>query len=241
MKVQIRNYQSLRKGDLEFPSGVTVIVGENNSGKTAVFRAVMAAIFNKSGDRFIRIGTNHVAIRIQLEDEQGNPHEIVWKKVRSESGNITSVYIIDKKQFTKLGRGQLQEVRDLTRIGEIDILKQKERINFWSQDEMPFLMGKTPSQLFEFLSLSSEEDSLSTVLRDMKSDMKDISGEIKTTQGGIDVLNSQVTTENDYITSKNGYLPIYKRILEIDGQVSELTSLTDAVGRSLVFRDRALS
>ena len=44
LKVTIENFQSISKGELEFTQGINIIVGQSNSGKSAILRAIKGAI-----------------------------------------------------------------------------------------------------------------------------------------------------------------------------------------------------
>ena len=62
------------------------------------------------------------------------------------------IYKVDNEVYQKVGRGQLPVIGDEFGLKEISILAGKERLNFWKQMKFPFLLDKTGTQLFEFLS-----------------------------------------------------------------------------------------
>ena len=51
LKVTIENFQSISKGELEFTQGINIIVGQSNSGKSAILRALKGAVLNTSGSQ----------------------------------------------------------------------------------------------------------------------------------------------------------------------------------------------
>ena len=53
----IKNFQSHKDSTLQFSPNVNVILGHNDSGKSAIFRAIDFVVFNSlSGDSFVRHG-----------------------------------------------------------------------------------------------------------------------------------------------------------------------------------------
>ena len=99
MKVQIKNFQSLRDVSLSI-EGFTVIVGRNNLGKSAVFRAIKSALTNASGNFFVRTGESHTSIALEYPNLN-----LVWQK-----GKNVSKYEINGKvyELLKLGDDVLQ-------------------------------------------------------------------------------------------------------------------------------------
>ena len=80
-ELQIRNFRKIDELTVTFPRGLTVLVGENNSGKTTIIDALRLMLFSSwefdslrlTEDDF-RAGTAHAAIEIScrftgLEDE----------------------------------------------------------------------------------------------------------------------------------------------------------------------------
>ena len=51
LKVTIENFQSISKGELEFTQGINIIVGQSNSGKSAILRAIKGSVLNPSGSQ----------------------------------------------------------------------------------------------------------------------------------------------------------------------------------------------
>ena len=61
-KLNIKNYRCFRETTVEFRPGINVIIGENNSGKTALLRALSILFGHRrsGGNRSARfLSTNH--------------------------------------------------------------------------------------------------------------------------------------------------------------------------------------
>jgi DNA repair exonuclease SbcCD ATPase subunit len=231
MLVKVRNFQSLSKVDLELLPGVTAIVGDGNVGKTAIFRSLATLFFNQTTD-YIKSGTSSAACSVEYND-----HKVVWKKVRKpESGASKTTYWVDGKESTKVGKGQFEGVRQAFKIYELSMFNKKVRLNFWSQEETPFLMDATPSKIFEFLSTSSSEGNLTDVVRDMRSELNSIVEEVRECEGAIDAITVTISKEKDYLHSKKGFEKVYSNILDLDCEKKSLEALSgviDVAGVSL--------
>ena len=66
-RLRIRNFQSLEDIDLELGQ-FTVIIGESDTGKSAIIRALKYALINKVGTGFIRHGEKQAAVELTFED-----------------------------------------------------------------------------------------------------------------------------------------------------------------------------
>lgn len=96
MRVHVENFQSLGDVDIEV-EGLTVLVGPSNRGKSALVRAIEAALFNKPGDDFIRVGKKTATVEIAGLPGVGL---VQWTK----SGGKTT-YQINGQSFGKLAGG----------------------------------------------------------------------------------------------------------------------------------------
>ncbi|MDO5041249.1 MAG: AAA family ATPase [Peptoniphilus sp.] len=64
-KLEIENFQSHKYTLLDFDKGLNVIVGNSDSGKTAIIRAIKWALYNEpQGDYFIRQGDKNISVSV---------------------------------------------------------------------------------------------------------------------------------------------------------------------------------
>ena len=95
MKVTIKDFQIVKSASLEFIPGLTVINGESNNGKSALFRAVKSCIYNEPGTTNVRMGCKNYIVGIEH-----NNHKVIMQKGEN------SLYLIDGKQYNKIGKTQ---------------------------------------------------------------------------------------------------------------------------------------
>jgi DNA repair exonuclease SbcCD ATPase subunit len=106
VKVHIENFQSLE--DVEFViDGLTVITGANNTGKSAVMRALRGAFQNTRGTAFIRHGADSCSVAVEFDDGQ----TLKWMKGRKRTDKPT--YIVNGGTPIHPGQSVPEEVRAL--------------------------------------------------------------------------------------------------------------------------------
>lgn len=98
MKVTVENFQSLGNVEIEV-SGLTVLVGRSNLGKSALVRAFESALFNRGGEDFIRHGETQTRVVLSdLPTAAGGVANITWLK-----GHNLNKFVVDGQVFSKVG------------------------------------------------------------------------------------------------------------------------------------------
>lgn len=184
IKVKIKNYQAIKNAELEFNKGITVIVGNSNNGKSSIIRSIESAINNKGGSSFINYDADSCAVEIN-----DNNHTILWSKSKKQG---KSSYNIDGKELKKIGQSQISEVGEVLNMQEVIINNEKIRLNFWKQLDFPFLVGKTPYQLFDFISKSREQELITSYQNTTTTSYKDKTKEINATHTKIDTRTTDI-------------------------------------------------
>lgn len=101
MRIKIQDFQSIKQADIDV-DGFTVITGANNSGKTAVIRAVKGVVSNTGGATFVRHGAKHTSVSL----EYPKAGRVIWQK----GARGINRYQIDGKPFDNVGRTVPDEV-----------------------------------------------------------------------------------------------------------------------------------
>ena len=113
-KVHIENFQSIREADLEV-DGLTIITGQNNSGKSAIMRAIRAVFQNRRDSGFIHDGQDYCLVRIDFDDGQ----YVQWKKygkrpIRGKNkgilGSFKTDYEVNGTEFKGVANDVPEEV-----------------------------------------------------------------------------------------------------------------------------------
>ena len=135
-RVDVENVQTISKASLEFVQGINIIVGQSNSGKSAILRAVKGSVLNPSGSqKYIKNKTKGFKVNI---DYAGN--NIEWSREKSPK------YIVNGEEYKKTGNSNLT---DLVDNSGFVLDEDKNLMNIESELELPFPFDKSNSELFK--------------------------------------------------------------------------------------------
>lgn len=214
MEVKIKDFNCITEMDLEFKPGFTIIQGPSNSGKSSIIKAIENCIFNQSGTTNVRQGCKNYSIGIRKGD----------RTVSLIKGKDTK-YKIDDVVYEKIGVNQLTEVAEALNIRETVLGGEKVRLNFSKQMSYPFLLDKTPGQLYRFIVDSSESESLSNVLKDINKDIKDLDKAIIQNEAQIDILTKQQIQLEDNLKDSTFILDVSNQIINLDTENNHIENL----------------
>jgi DNA repair ATPase RecN len=152
----VSNFQSLAEITLELGQ-LTVIVGPSNSGKSAVVRALQAALFNRSGGEFVRESAEKTQVVLQFDGGT-----LRWLKPRKGGAEYSILQGESVTVLTRVGKQMPPEIEALTGVREIQIETLRARLQFASQFDEPFLLAGTGGQAAKLLAKLSKLDVLVT-------------------------------------------------------------------------------
>ena len=228
MKVSVKDFQIVKSASLEFIPGLTVIQGESNNGKSALFRAIKSCIYNEPGTTNVRMGCKNYMVGIEHKG-----HKVILQKGEN------SLYLIDGQQYNKIGKTQVPEVANALGISALNINDNTEKINFWDQMEKPFLLDRNSSDLFRFIVDSGEDDNLNTTLRTMVSDKNKLNTDKNLKEGSIATLKSQIDNMEQTLAGAKekielcenviSYGPMSSKLLTIANTITNITNTTTII------------
>lgn len=224
--VEIKDFQSLQRVHLDIVPGINIITGRTNIGKSAVIRAIDSALFNMGDDSMVRGGQRMSGVSID-----NGTHKMLFCRDAKSTSEKTAYQFDDGTVQRKVGRTQLPEVAQMFNIRDVRMQNgTKMKINFWYQNDKPFLMDKTAGQLYEFLSLSSC-DRYSRILKTMAADLKIQAADINNITTEIDTLKVVNNRKQDFIDKNAGYDDLYVKIVTADQQRRALQEIEDIISR----------
>jgi energy-coupling factor transporter ATP-binding protein EcfA2 len=135
-RVEVHGYQSLYK--VGFDLGLfTVIYGESDVGKSALYRAIRGMVSGESGDSFISKGRKACKVGIVLDTGE----TVAWVKKETKSGEYVFKAGEDSDiQYFKRSRRLPMEIAKTLRFGEIQIDSDRFFPNFHGQFDPLFLL-----------------------------------------------------------------------------------------------------
>lgn len=180
-EISLKNFQSISGADLEFAPGINLLVGQSNSGKTAVFRALNAVLTNPSKAKtFIKHGKGVTTVTIEYE---GN--SITWSRSAKESA-----YNINDEEYTKVGNKTLFDILPKNGFTQDD---DGNIMNIEGEWDFPFPFDRTPSQLFKlFENIFCVSDS-AVIIKSFKDDEARCVKEKSSCEDRLVRLNTKIT------------------------------------------------
>lgn len=175
--LSVRNYQSIAdSGDLRL-GNLTVIVGANDSGKTALQRALVALAFNQTGHDFVRWGQEAEGVEVVV---QIGGARVTWVKGETATYRL-ALPDMPAREFTKLGAAVPEPVEELLalRTIEIDAITRL-RPQFQMEHDTPFLLDETATKAARVLAKNSRLDILVLALAAQKKHLRDIEKRLDT-------------------------------------------------------------
>jgi DNA repair ATPase RecN len=214
LNVKIKNFQSI--GNISFDvEGFTVIVGKNNLGKSAIIRAIDAALTNRTGSEFVRWGKTKAEVSLKKD-----ALDVSWAKGES------ATYKVNGQSFSKLNRAIPQPILDAG-VKKIEIGDQKLNPLVAHQFEELFLLDKPGSVITDVLSviynLHILNDANDLCLKELKS-KKSL---LKIRESDRSSLQEQLDKYKDLELIKGEM----KAIQELDRRSKELSSEINLLGR----------
>lgn len=128
-RLKIENFQKHVTFQIKFDPNVTAIVGDSDTGKSALLRAIRWLVLNRpSGDGFIREGEKECSVKVKVDGEV----------VERRKDGRENTYRLGKTIFRSFGTDVPAPVSGLLRLSPI---------NFQGQHDPPFWFNLTAGEV----------------------------------------------------------------------------------------------
>ena len=164
-RITLENYMSHANTVIEPAPGLTVIVGPNNCGKSAIVSALQTLCGDHDGDFMVRHGEKLCQVTVETDDG----HSIAWRRKKSVS------FVLDGVEVHRAGRGNLPDnLHTLLRLPKVQHPNGREEfdVHFGHQKSPIFLIDKE-SDAAAFFSTSSDAEKLIDMQRLHKEKTRD--------------------------------------------------------------------
>lgn len=166
--LQISNYQSHKKTELKFSPGVNLIIGQSDSGKTAIIRALRWAVWNRPlGDAFRSHWGGDTSVVLKTDDcivERFKGKEDYYKL----SG-------LDKP-FKAFGTEPPEEIAQALNLSEL---------NLQSQHDNAFLISNNPGEVARHFNKVANIDKIDSSLKAVESWVRKLRQDVQATEDEI--------------------------------------------------------
>ncbi len=185
-RLQVNNFQRISEVDIDLGS-ITLIVGPNGSGKTAILRALKALCFNRRGDDFIRKGGDESMVLLTRSDGG-----VGWVKERGSSATY-DLLLSDEvakgeqsQQWSKTGTSVPEEVSEFLHIQPIQIDKGYTLTPQFPGPLNRDILAESPSRIARIIGVLTRLDIVVNAQRAARTDKTTASGQQDQAQLDVD-------------------------------------------------------
>lgn len=205
-KAVIQNFQSHKHTLLEFHKGMNVIVGESDSGKSAILRALIFAIKNKSIKGMSSWWGGNTSVDIQVK-------EGTITRIKTEKG--ANVYELDDTDFVAFNKDIPEEIEKALRMDDI---------NIQSQHDVSFLISETPGKVAAHFNKIAKLDKIDKGLFRIQHGERDSkTGKVLFT--GINILKNDITYTEKEIDEKKEQLKEFEDLDQFENDLIHIEVL----------------
>lgn len=169
-RIELVNFMSHRRTVIEPAAGLTVLIGPNNCGKSAIVTALQILCNNDNSTYVLRHGAKECRVIVETDDG----HKIQWSRKKSGGGPR---YEIDGEPFDRLrgDSGVWDALKKTLRLPRVECDNNKFDVHFGEQRSPVFLLndkGKGAAQFFasnsDAIRLVEMQDVHKTKVRDSR-------------------------------------------------------------------------
>ncbi|OPZ86490.1 MAG: chromosome segregation protein [Firmicutes bacterium ADurb.Bin419] len=224
-KVLIENFQSHEYTELDFHTGLNVIIGPSDHGKSAVIRAIKWVLYNDPrGNDFIRQGTNFARVTLWLN----NGDKIVRERTPSKNRYILSDSDGNTNVYEGFGNEVPHEIIKAHGIPKIMLdTDMNSSLNIGGQLEGPFLISESGSVRAKAIGRLTGLHIIDKSIRDSATDLRRENQTRDRLSQDLDSVEEKLK-EYQYLDALEDRIKeSSKQIEKIEGYLNKISTLTN--------------
>jgi hypothetical protein len=172
--IKIKDFQCHKSLFIKLDKNLTILVGKNDSGKSAVVRAIRWTTFNRPlGRSFIRRGSRNATVILGVEQS----------KIRRTIGVGKNSFHKNGRPYKAIGTSVPPAISQVLNLSEINI-QQQHSPYFWF-DLTPGSVGKELNKLVDLESIDRVQAEIAKRLRDKKAELEVVKKRLKVAGAGV--------------------------------------------------------
>jgi exonuclease SbcC len=210
-RIELTNFMSHAHTVIEPAAGLTVLVGPNNCGKSAVVAALQILCHNDNSTYVLRHGEKECSVQITTDDG----HTVLWRRKKSGPS-----YEIDGEKFDRLrGIDVTQPLHKVLRLPLVEGSGEDDfDVHFGTQKSPIFLLDSSPATAARFFASSSD----ASRLVEMQSRHKARLAERQREKNRLEAESKQLTAE---LESLQPAVELERQLKAAEQQHAELLAL----------------
>jgi len=188
-RLAMENFKSHRNTQIDFETGISIIIGENGAGKSSILEAVSFALFKQYSGRkvegLIRNGKQKMSLELDFF-ANGRSYRVLRK--RGPSGSRSQLKIKEGEGYHTLISKDKEVTREIQRILDIESALFLNAI-YVKQGEISDIIEKSPAEKKQMIGKFLGIDSLERAWKNMKPILDRYTGEKLRLEGKLESLD----------------------------------------------------
>lgn len=233
-RIILENYMAHGRTVIEPAAGLTVLVGPNNCGKSAVVHALQTLCYNRPADFAVRHGETDASVTVETDDG----HVLTWQR---KKGVVS--YVINGREVGRLRRDVPDDLHQYLRMPRIEPANESSApffVHFGLQKSPIFLLDDPPARAATFFASSSDAEKLLEMQKRHREKVKDAKRDHDRLASEAAVLDRRleatapVTVLAERMTAVE---ETHRRLVESDRTTASRRELADRLARATRRRD----
>ncbi|MEQ8820760.1 MAG: AAA family ATPase [Sumerlaeia bacterium] len=174
-RIVLENYMAHERTVIEPAEGLTVLIGPNNCGKSAVISALETLCRGTDGDFMVRHGARSASVTVETSDG----HVVTWRRQGK-----SSYYDVDGHDLGTTGKNKKEKLEKVHGALRLDLVQVNEKdavdVHLALQKQPIFLLSDTGSQAAGFFASSSDASKLLEMQGKHRSKVREAKGRRRT-------------------------------------------------------------
>lgn len=135
----LENFQAHKNTTIDFTTGLNIIIGESDMGKSSILRALRKLVRDvPAGKDFINKDATSVKLSLTIVNDEDQEYTIIRQITPSKN-----LYYLDDQEFGGFGREIPKEVQDVLEMSLVELENSEEiDLHFSDQHDGPFMISK---------------------------------------------------------------------------------------------------
>lgn len=191
--IQLQNFQSHKKSELKFHPGLNVVIGQSDTGKSSIIRALRWSVWNRpTGESFRSYWGGPTKVIISVDDT-------TITRLRSNSKNQ---YLLNTTELNAVGTDVPDEIYTALDINKVNLQQQLDR---------PFLLDDSPGEVASHFNQVAHLDVINSSMKNVQSWLRQLEQNIQSEEQRLQNLKENLTAY-DYLDDLEGQITALEQI-----------------------------
>ena len=227
----LKNFQSWKNSTIKFTKGLNIIVGNSDSGKSAIFRAIDSIFTGKFFPDYVRKQEKESMVKLEFDDNSIFVREKNKTKQLAEANGI---------KFERIGKEIPQEYFDCLGKTNISVGEKEIPVCLRNQDDSYFFINSSDYEKSKIIGSVCGIDIVDKIMESINKDIRENNSKIKFLSEQMQKTKEvRDEAKNKYEHRKINYDILFKNLAKIQKDYDKLCVL-ETIKDKLIFSKNEL-